>query len=160
MGNKPQEAPGTRAARAAGGARCDQRGLVDGLHARPAERRAQLPAVQRARRLQPRRTGDRRRPVAAIGAGDPVAGADHRMARQAKGDPLRQRPRVHQWCAAGLGGATWHPDRAHPAGQAAAECLRRTLQPHRALRLACPDAVRLNRAGAGQSHPLAMDLQP
>ena len=37
------------------------------------------------------------------------------MARKAEGDSLRQRSGIHQWRAAGLGGATWHPDRAHPA---------------------------------------------
>lgn len=36
--DQAEEAP-ARAARAAGGARCNQRGLVHGLHARPAERR-------------------------------------------------------------------------------------------------------------------------
>ncbi len=53
--DQAEEAPGAREARAAGGARRDQPGLVDGLHARPAQRRPQLPAVQRAGRLQPRR---------------------------------------------------------------------------------------------------------
>ena len=53
-----------------------------------------------------------------------------------------------------------HPDRAHPAGQAAAERLCRTLQPHCALRLACTNLVRHDRASAGQGHALALDLQP
>lgn len=38
----------------------------------------------------------------------------------------------------------------HPAGQAAAERLRRTLQPYHTLRLACLYAIRFNRAGTGQ----------
>lgn len=53
-----------------------------------------------------------------------------------------------------------HPDRAYPAGQAATERLCRTLQPNRALRLACANPIRLDRASAGHGHPLAMDLQP
>ena len=62
--------------------------------------------------------------------------------------------------APGLGGAAGHPDRAYPTGEAATKRLHRTLQPHGALRLAGPLPVRHDRAGAGQSHPLAMDLQP
>src|SRR5690554_2560542 len=75
--DQAEEAPGAREARAAGGAGDDQPGLVDGLHARPAQRWPELPAVQRAGRLQPRGPGHRGRPVAAGGAGDPVAGANH-----------------------------------------------------------------------------------
>ena len=48
----------------------------------------------------------------------------------------------------------------HPARQPAAERVYRALQPHGALRLAGATAVRLDRAGAGIGHPLAMDLQP
>src|SRR3546814_4903072 len=81
------------------------------------------------------------------------------MARQAARDPLRQRPRVHQRRASELGGETGHPDRAHPAGQAAAERLRGALQPHRALRLAGPHPLRHDRTGAGQGDTLAMVLQ-
>ena len=40
--------------------------------------------------------GYRGGPVAALGAGDPGAGADHRVARQTAGDSLRQWPGVHQ----------------------------------------------------------------
>src|SRR6185437_7365457 len=48
--DQAEEAPGARKARAAGGARDNQPGLVDGLHARPAQRWPQLPPVQRNRR--------------------------------------------------------------------------------------------------------------
>ena len=58
------------------------------------------------------------------------------MARQAEGHPLRQRPGVHQWRVAGLGRQAQHPDRSYPAGQAATERLRRTLQSNGTLRLA------------------------
>ncbi|EFF45787.1 ISxac2 transposase [Xanthomonas citri pv. aurantifolii str. ICPB 10535] len=75
-----------------GGAGGHQPGLVDGLHARPVGRGPQLPAVQCARRLQSRGAGDRGGSVAAVSPCDPIAGADHRVARQARRDPLRQRP--------------------------------------------------------------------
>src|SRR5690606_7118093 len=53
-----------------------------------------------------------------------------------------------------------HSHRTHPAWEAAAERLHRTLQPHRPLRLASPNPVRHDRSGAGQGHALAMDVQP
>ena len=39
------------------------------------------------------------------------------MARKAQSDPLRQRPRIHQWRAARVGRATGHSHRAHPPGK-------------------------------------------
>ena len=52
-----------------------------------------------------------------------------------------QRAGIDQWLAAYLGGATGYSDRAHPAGQATAKCLRQTLQPDLALRVADPDLI-------------------
>jgi hypothetical protein len=51
------KASGAREARATGGAAAVQPGVVDGLHARPVGRWAQLQAIQRDRRLQPRGAG-------------------------------------------------------------------------------------------------------
>lgn len=50
--DQAEEAPGAEGGRAAGGTGDDQPGLVDGLHARSAGRRMQLPAAQRAGRLR------------------------------------------------------------------------------------------------------------
>ena len=47
----------------------------------------------------------------------------------------------------GLGPKPGNPSGTYPARQASAECLRGTLQPYRALRLAKPDAVRRYRGG-------------
>ena len=87
-------------------------------------------------------------------------GADHRMAR------LSPRP-FAATTVRNTSVGRWPPGRAseriraglYPARQAAAKRLRRTLQPHRALRLARPVPVRDHRRGPGVRHPLALDLQ-
>ena len=56
-----------------------------------------------------------------------------------------------------------HPDAGSDhrmAGQAAAECLCRAVQPHRALRLARPPPIRIHRRSPGVCQAVAMDLQP
>jgi putative transposase len=53
-----------------------------------------------------------------------------------------------------------HSSRVYSAWQAAAKCLCRTMQPHSAIRLAGPLAVRQHRGSPGLRYPLAMDLRP
>ena len=66
---------------------------------------------------------------AARRAGRPGAEPDHRVARQASGDQGGQRPGIRQFHADDLGReAGYRPD-LHPARPAAAERLRRALQP-------------------------------
>lgn len=87
---------------------------------------------------QPGSTGHRDRFLLAGRAGDPSAGTDHRMARQAGGDSLRQRPREYQRLGSTLGREADDQDELHPAGQASAECLCRALQLDGTLRVAIP----------------------
>ena len=111
----------------------DERGLVDGLHARPPGGWPGHPPVQRPRRLQSRGAGHRSGLLTAGRAGDPDPVAYHRVARQARRPALRQRTGIYQRGVADLGGEAGHPPGIHPAGQTAAERLHRALQPYGAL---------------------------
>ena len=88
---------------------------------------------------------------------DPVTGPDHRMARQAEGDPLRQRARVHQWRTATVGREQRHQAGLHPARQTAAE---RTSSATTAQcgKTGSLTAVRFD--GRGRVEPLVVDNQP
>lgn len=84
---------------------------------------------------------------------------DHRMARQAPGDPGRQRPRICQFHTDNLGREAGHRPDLHPARQATAERLRRAPQPDRPARMTGSLHLWNYRGGAADRRRMAIDQQ-